>query len=258
MLFNAGWVGTPPTLQVNSQSSLDVLQCTSRASSSRFPDGGVQPQLDYVDRYETTDRHFVGVSFNGALIGWGNALGQDVFKPRVGLDSINATLDQCLGFVNSLRYVDQYRYFSFSPCMTTPSSTIKLAQPTLCGADDACEKDPFKYAIENMDPTYKDLKVVGIARDGHLIYGPYKDAINLWQPTEVDICNGKIINGKYAYVMTFFFPYTVGCYGPATNSYEFSPSCSVNTRNILITGNSAILRSGIAILVTMAAIFGMA
>lgn len=56
--------------------------------------------------------------------------------------------------------------------------------------------------------------VIGIAKDGHLIYGPFKSDGSLWQPCDVDICNGVIEGTSYNYVATLFFPYTVGCWGP--------------------------------------------
>lgn len=66
-----------------------------------------------------------------------------------------------------------------------------------------------------MGPNLKRLIPIGIARDGHLIYGPYNSNGLLWKPCDVDLCNGRIINGQYAYVMTTFFPYTIGCWGPS-------------------------------------------
>ena len=54
--------------------------------------------------------------------------------------------------------------------------------------------------------------------DGHMIYGPFDSNGDLWQATDVDVCNGRLINGQYSYVMTTFFPYTIGCWGPGSGT----------------------------------------
>jgi hypothetical protein len=55
--------------------------------------------------------------------------------------------------------------------------------------------------------------------------GPYNATGNLWQPCDVDVCNGVIMNGKYVYVTTLFHPYTVGCWGPGYPK-QFLTSCT--------------------------------
>jgi hypothetical protein len=60
--------------------------------------------------------------------------------------------------------------------------------------------------------------VVGLAKDGHVIYGPYNDYGELWSCDDVDYCNGFFLDDtSYGYASTTFFPYTVGCWGPAEN-----------------------------------------
>lgn len=54
-----------------------------------------------------------------------------------------------------------------------------------------------------------------MAKDGRLIYGPYNEDGNLFQPCDLDLCNGCLINGFYSYVATAFYPYIVGCWGPS-------------------------------------------
>ena len=70
---------------------------------------------------------------------------------------------------------------------------------------------------------------IGIAKDGHPIYGPYDDSGNTWTSCNVDVCNGRSFNGYYGYVATTFHPYFVGCWGPG-NYPAFSAQCSTNTR----------------------------
>jgi len=77
---------------------------------------------------------------------------------------------------------------------------------------------------------YKDNYggVVGIAKDGHVIYGPYNSDGELWDCTDTDYCNGFFLSDRsYGYASTAYFPYTVGCWGPST-AKRFKPTCSEN------------------------------
>lgn len=69
-----------------------------------------------------------------------------------------------------------------------------------------------------------------MAKDGRVIYGPYKIDGTLWQPCEVDVCNGVLEGSNYFYVATMFFPYFVGCWGPGNAAMNLAPSCSANPR----------------------------
>lgn len=75
----------------------------------------------------------------------------------------------------------------------------------------------------------KTLKAIGIAKDGHVIYGPYNPYSALYGCDDVDMCNGRIMeDGSYAYIATTTAPYFVGCWGPAPAN-NFYASCSTNT-----------------------------
>lgn len=70
--------------------------------------------------------------------------------------------------------------------------------------------------------------VFGIARDGHVIYGPYNKAGELWACGDLDICNGFFLDdGSYGYAATTTFPYAVGCWGPGPK-LTYAASCSTN------------------------------
>ena len=57
-----------------------------------------------------------------------------------------------------------------------------------------------------------------MARDGHIVIGPYNEFGELWQNHEHDACNGvQLEDGSYAYVSATEAPHTVGCWGPATD-----------------------------------------
>ena len=72
-------------------------------------------------------------------------------------------------------------------------------------------------------------RVIGIGKNGHPIYSPYKNDGSTWSSCDVDDCNGREIDGSYAYVTTFFHPYTIGCFGPASSTSS-KVSCSANPR----------------------------
>ena len=84
----------------------------------------------------------------------------------------------------------------------------------------------------------KNINPIGIAKDGRLIYGPYNSNGKLWQPCDVDICNGRYFAANnYGYVSTMFHPYFVSCWGPG-NKVNFGAKCSNNTRKCDIFGTS--------------------
>ena len=60
------------------------------------------------------------------------------------------------------------------------------------------------------------ITILGVAKDGHLIIGPYINGkmINCFK--QLDQCNGMFLpDGSYVYVFTNTFPYSVGCLGPS-------------------------------------------
>ena len=81
---------------------------------------------------------------------------------------------------------------------------------SLCSAQNSpgtCGYDPLHYSIAagQFLTNYKGLRIVGLAKDGHAIYGPYNADDELWDCEDHDICNGRYfseMDGSYAYVMT--------------------------------------------------------
>lgn len=64
---------------------------------------------------------------------------------------------------------------------------------------------------------------IGLAYDGHIFWGPYKDDGTLYNGCETDLCNGVYVDGFYGYALTSFLPYTLGCFGGAANVKGISP-----------------------------------
>jgi len=70
---------------------------------------------------------------------------------------------------------------------------------------------------------------MGLALDGHIIVGPYNEDGELWSCEEHDVCNGVFLSdNSYAYVMTYTFPYVVGCWGPGPDQVHLA-SCSTRS-----------------------------
>lgn len=62
-----------------------------------------------------------------------------------------------------------------------------------------------------------------------MIYGPFNADGEVWDCDDVDMCNGFFLaDGSYGYASTSFFPYLVGCWGPAYASHDYLPTCTEN------------------------------
>jgi hypothetical protein len=164
----------------------------------------------------------VGVSFTGVPIFDGtDERDEDPFYPSKG-HSIVKHIDYCLGDVNKINPF--YHFYSFSPCME--KSIQKLSDtPRKCEFYEDCATDTKSYMVSGVE---KKKTPIGLALDGHHIYGPWKDECDLWGPCDVDVCNGFTdTDGVYAYATTNFHPYTIGCWGPG-NKQSIYQSCSLN------------------------------
>lgn len=90
----------------------------------------------------------------------------------------------------------------------------------------------------------------GIAKDGHVIYGPYNSNNELWSCDDVDMCNGFFVDsatGEYGYASTTFFPYLVGCWGPAPMIHPFRPTCTSSTTGCPASSHLGLSFSAIAL-----------
>jgi len=78
--------------------------------------------------------------------------------------------------------------------------------------------DVYKGAYQKLP--YRS--VFGLSKDGRPVYTPFYDNLKLYDHCDVDMCNGKLIDGQYVYVSTFFHPYVMGCYGPGDSPTNLS------------------------------------
>ena len=115
------------------------------------------------------------------------------------------------------------------PCGKVSSKTTT---PILCEDDDNCkdmETTFTEITLPAFTSTASNGGVVGLAKDGHVIVGPYNEAGELWSCDDVDVCNGAFLDSdkSYVYASTPFFPYFVGCYGPGPQQ-TVSATCTTN------------------------------
>ena len=164
----------------------------------------------------------IGIAFNGVLI-FPSVLAdsKDPYYPRAETKAERALLthvnpDACLGTTHASDE-QAYHYYTMSPCIT-PS--IAQLYAFTCEDDPNCKENKVEYLTSNFSSSLQTILPVGLAKDGHIIYGPYRIDGSLWEPCDVDVCNGRFINGYYSYVMTTFHPYTVGCWGPGNNPQD--------------------------------------
>ncbi|CDW76446.1 UNKNOWN [Stylonychia lemnae] len=195
----------------NSQFSVNMALCDDLWTQSGYI---LQMNPSYVE-YSGNYDGIVGIALNGIPIHTGNSeYGSDVFYPKQFGSKVYShkliKLDSCLG---SAEFSGYYRYYAWSPCIL-PSGPIKSRDVQEC----------------NNIPK---------SRDGHSILGPYKRDGTLWQPCDIDLCNGVEIAGIYYYVTTMFHPYTVGCWGPGPKK-TISEECS---NNVKVCSSGSFLKS---------------
>jgi hypothetical protein len=109
-----------------------------------------------------------------------------------------------------------------SPCIKGNKAITAIKKSTTCTSVELCNSDLISYALSGFTGANKKLIPIGLAKDGHIIYGPYKNDGTTFSDCDVDICNGAVINGRYGYASTTFHPYFMGCYGPGSNLTDYN------------------------------------
>lgn len=120
---------------------------------------------------------------------------------------------------------------TISPCVNGNGAVgSQTRKPGACGDNLDCFPKDNSYELGSWSTlNAKFGGVYGLARDGHVIFGPYNGDGELWTCDDVDQCNGFFLDdGSYGYASTTFFPYTVGCWGPAPTGHTYKPGCSQN------------------------------
>ena len=153
---------------------------------------------------------WAGIALDNVAIFNGLALGN-----KDAVETEKDTLDLCLTHSSPQGII---HYHSLGACATASSQRSTTVVPGLCdNSYNTCLSDPYSYAkTQAWTTTTNHGGVFGLARDGHKIVGPYDANGELWDCTELDMCNGTFISdGSYVYAPTATFPHVVGCWGPA-------------------------------------------
>lgn len=121
-------------------------------------------------------------------------------------------------------------YHSLGACATSSSYRSTTVVPALCENNyNNCLAEPFAWAYNAAFPNKSNYGGdFGIARDGHVIKGPYNASGELWDCSELDMCNGTFLSdGSYVYAPHARFPHVVGCWGPAPfSNHRPGASCT--------------------------------
>ena len=175
-----------------------------------------------------------GIAIDGVNILNVNSLNQvDPFYPPTGFQPEGA--DQCLSHPAGN---GEFHYHIASGCMVNPPP----GNVTNCSPNIGCLNNVASYSIQTFS-SLRTLTVIGIAKDGHVIYGPYLST-GAQVTSGFDICNGMFHDsiGNYGYFATRTYPYITGCFGPG-NYPSFKPNCTTNpaaayTRSSFSTSSS--------------------
>eukprot|EP00347_Sterkiella_histriomuscorum_P015726 403355911 len=261
---------------LNSQRALDNMLCTEDSldhllidENSRYTEklirkvDGVEREvspwdddtsvLGSVVKLPNSDM-VAGIAVNGVFLFKGtHYYNIDGFFPKNWTGQLTLQYHQndvCMG--TSKQY-NVYRYHMHSPCIYPGSPLAQKILPCLDEYAANCSSNPTDYVFKYTPMEQYGIRPIGIARDGRPIYGPYKQDGSLWQPCEVDICNGRyVMRNYYAYQLTMFFPYTIGCWGPGYAANSRIVSCSTNPRIcIQKLGSSAIQQISANILIAV-------
>ena len=171
----------------------------------------------------------MGIAINGIAFQFANQIREDPVYPITVLNE--QPLDICLGHNQQDSESGMYHYHDVSPCINPDFLQGKTMSD--CASHDDCKADIAKWALSGFD-SMKTKTVIGIAKDGHVLYGPYDDNGQVWATSGVDACNGawSTDQADYFYVSTQWHPYLVGCLGPANFPQNEDPSlyaqCSLN------------------------------
>lgn len=163
-----------------------------------------------------------GLSTTGVMIYNGiSAEGVDPFYPTLygGIsDLVTEKVDWCLAHPQAQ---GMFHYHAASTCLADPT--------TFQNKKGKMDLDISDLINETYLVSLPYRSVYGIAKDGRPIYTPLKEDGRTYDACEVDVCNGKMIDGHYSYVSTLFHPYFMGCFGPGSKPNVYQ-QCSTKPR----------------------------
>ncbi|CDW76269.1 UNKNOWN [Stylonychia lemnae] len=194
--------------------------------------------------------NMVGIAANGVPMYNGNSpRNTDYFYPKDWAGSnqknVDQDIDACLGAIQPEDGV--YHYWFLPPCLYHAD---KIQTSKYCDNVTDCFTDMASYSKKIYTDFSNTWTLIGMAKDGHKIIGPYTAGNSEFDCQALDICNGirDSSSGNYTYVAVTTFPYVVGCYGPGAY-VTFNSVCSKNVcsfgsslfNNLILFGLLAIL-----------------
>ena len=178
-----------------------------------------------------------GFSINGIAFQFANSIQQDPLAPMT--EDNEQPLDICLGHNQMNSGSGMYHYHAISPCIN--QTFLNGTYMAECADDADCSRDVVSWMLSGFEGM-KSKTVIGLSKYGHVVYGPYDNSEELWDPQDVDACNGVWSDDEdeYFYVSTRWHPYGPGCQGPANflENDRVYPNCSTNGIDQYIFGNS--------------------
>lgn len=185
-------------------------------------------RLNELTEFSQESANAMGFMTNGVALQFANQMQEDPVFPISVFNE--QPLDICIGHNQRNNPSGMYHYHHISPCIV--EGFLDNRTMGECDLDDDCSSGIVNYQLS----AFQDLRyktVVGIAKDGHILYGPYRDDGLTWEPDEVDICNGAWTDDleEFFYPGTHWHPYGPGCLGSANFAHldlGLTPECSNN------------------------------
>lgn len=213
--FNPAVSINTPYQSPSTQSQLNAIVCNITSQAT------VPSASSYVGYSNSNNlRTLAGLAIDGVPILNVNSANQvDPFYPTGGYAA--ESVDSCLSHPSGSGV---YHYHISSGCIVSPPT----GNITACDMNTQCKSKIANYSLQSYPTSAKKLTVIGIAKDGHIIYGPYTSA-GVQVQSGFDICNGMFHDsvGNYGYFATTTYPYITGCFGPG-NYPSFTPNCTKN------------------------------
>ncbi|CAF1131715.1 unnamed protein product [Adineta steineri] len=210
-----------PDVSINSlNSNLSTMALLSQTLCTLTSAVTVPSASGFVNYGKTPLDTATGVSVDGVMIFTPDSANNiDPFFPPGG-GQTSESVDTCLAHC---QITGIYHYHIASGCQVNPPT----GNISSCAGTSSCISNVATYPISSFS-NYQTKTVLGVAKDGHVIYGPYLSS-GTRVITGFDVCNGMFYDsiGNYAYFATSTYPYLVGCFGPG-NYPSFAPNCTTN------------------------------
>lgn len=162
--FNPDVSVNSPNQSPTTTSAINAIVCNINSQSS-VP--SASNYVSYTSNFAITTT-LAGISIDGvAILNVNSANNVDPFYPTGGFSA--ESVDSCLGHPNPS--TNGYHYHIASGCALSPPSGAIAT----CTSTSSCASSIANFSI-NTFTSYRTLTIIGIAKDGHLIYGPYTSA----------------------------------------------------------------------------------